>query len=791
MSARGVVGTVVRRYARRHPIHKHSSFGGMAIHQTIVRRLLSPMETSSDNSIAARGRQPSARVAEAIVESLLAAHKAGTLDEWLRRHRRCGRWLARHWLRPVHGVAAETLDAAHPAGAVTLLLRWAVGQLRPDHETLGKPIPRDAWLDRTSWRPVLALACQFGFLPVPPFRDRYRGHADEVAASQLCGLWSVGTSTYYRYLDKGKRALAQLLRDVPASTARRLALRHEAAEHAWRQTGLAAGAERQAWHARHASSALLGGDSASALWHLAHAGDTGAFICALQRHSVELANEDETDPLMEQVAAATDAPRERFDLLLAEAGLWRMRGDAAREQASFEQALRIAADADDALMLGIVYGALGKFHEPRDLDRAFAYYQDSAECLRRSGLADDRSAAVEAIEEYVATLVRLAWLLVLRNDPRAKAVLERAQALCTRHTLSPATVAMLEQTWGECLRRAGELPRALEHKHRALLLYERIDDRQAILKTCGNLSLIYGEAKDFAKAREYARRVLALAETLTVEPEIIASTHMNLGVACFWQADYAQAQQEYQQALDIAMHHRLHRVAGLAHYNLAEVAYLQFKQSGDAMDESRGDAHAAAAVAIWPHESDPTHTEATRRLKREILGPGDERSRDRMLPSEAAAHYAEVSEVQRQREMLALPGAPQEHVRAHLAIARAYLSIAMKEREAALALIDRHALTDSFADEIDALRATFSRELTREQKLATQWREATADLISTQRCNALLDQLIRAGSVNKSGYAELCALSPATASKHLVTLAERGLLVQTGKGPATRYTLPA
>ena len=130
-------------------------------------------------------------------------------------------------------------------------------------------------------------------------------------------------------------------------------------------------------------------------------------------------------------------------------------------------------------------------------------------------------------------------------------------------------------------------------------------------------------------------------------------------------------------------------------------------------------------------------------------------------------------------------------MRAHLAIARAYLAIAMKEREAALALIDRHALGDGFAAELDALRATFERTLTREQKLVAQWRDATADLISTQRCAAVLEQLFRAGSLNKSGYAELCALSPATASKHLVTLAERGLLVQTGKGPATRYTLPA
>lgn len=749
------------------------------------------METSTHNFVPPRLREVPARVAEAVAESLVAAHKAGTLDEWLRRHRRLARWLARHWLRPVHGVAAETLDAAQPAQAVALLLCWAVGQLRPDHAPLGDPIPREAWLDRTSWRPVLALACQFGFLPVPAFRDRYRGHPDEAAASQLCGLWSVGTSTYYRYLDKGRRALAQLLRDVPVPAGRRLSLRQAAAEHAWARSGLEPGAQRHAWHARHAASALLGGDSASALWHLAQAGDTAAFIRALQRHSVELANEDETDPLLQLMGDAAATPRDRFDLLLAEAALWRMRGDAVREQASLERALRIAADADDALLLGIVYGALGKFHEPRDLDRAFAYYQDSAECLRRSGLADDRSASAEAIEEYVATLVRLAWLLVLRNDPRAKAVLERAQALCHRHALSPATLAMLEQTWGECLRRAGDLTRALEHKHRALLLYERIDDRQAILKTCSNLGLLYGEARDLPRASEYARRVLALAATMTVEPEIIASTHINLGVAHFWQSGYAEARREYEAALDIAMRHRLHSIAGRAHYNLAEVAYLEFRQSGDPQDESRGDRHAAAAVAVWPHESDPTHIEATKKLKREILGPGDDRSRDRMLPSEAVAHYAEVSEVQRQRELLALPGAPQEHVRAHLAIARAYLAIAMKEREAALALIERHALADSFADEIDALRTTFSRELTREQKLAAQWRKATADLISTQRCNALLDQLIRAGSVNKSGYAELCALSPATASKHLVTLAERGLLVQSGKGPATRYSLPA
>jgi Fic family protein len=147
--------------------------------------------------------------------------------------------------------------------------------------------------------------------------------------------------------------------------------------------------------------------------------------------------------------------------------------------------------------------------------------------------------------------------------------------------------------------------------------------------------------------------------------------------------------------------------------------------------------------------------------------------------------------VRRHREQLAVPGAPQDHVGAHLAIARAYLSIAMKEREAALSLIERHGLGQRFIDEIESLRQTFDRELTREQKLAAQWRQATADLLSAQRCAAVLEALMASGYVNKSAYAELCALSPATASKHLGTLAERGLLVQTGRGPATRYLLPA
>ncbi len=105
-------------------------------------------------------------------------------------------------------------------------------------------------------------------------------------------------------------------------------------------------------------------------------------------------------------------------------------------------------------------------------------------------------------------------------------------------------------------------------------------------------------------------------------------------------------------------------------------------------------------------------------------------------------------------------------------------------------MIHKHNLREAFDDEFAQLKQTFERELTREQRLAAQWKQAGADLLGDERRAALLGELLRNGAINKSGYAQVCGLGLATASKHLGTLAERGLLVQTGKGPSTRYVLP-
>lgn len=731
-----------------------------------------------------------AAVVDALLALALAAHKAGTLDELLRRRPRFTRWFSRRFLRPVLGTSGDALRGeSASADAVSLWLRWAVLQLRPDQHTELAGIESQAWIERTSWRPFLAVMCHFGFAPVPDFRQRYHRRADESAADNLCGLWAVGPSTFYRYLDKGRRLIAEGLMDPLRVGEKTQVLRRMAQSQAYVRLGLDEADARTHWHRLQASDALLLRDAPTAWWHQLQARDWDAAVELLQRFRIELATDPETDAMLERLAGEALPPRVRFALCLAQASIWQVRNAEERERQAYEQALRIASAADDRLMLGKAYGALGKFYELRDADRAFVCYEDSAEFLRiarQAGEGDE----TQTVQEYLGTLVKLAWLHVLRNDPRSRTVLDKAEQLRADHALKPEAIGMLEQTWGEYWRRAGDLQRALTHKHRALNIFERLGDQRSILITYLNLSLIHGEAKDFDRAIACSERILDIGRRISLEPEMESSTRLNLGATYFWQGRYDLAIEQYRLALETGRGANLPLHMRRAHYNLAEAHYKRFQIGQDAQDEHLGDAHAAAALKGPAAESDPAHVEATRNLKTEILGPRDGQTYDRLLPEEFAAHFEEMADVQRHRAVLAVPVGPQAHVSAHLAIANAYLAISSKEREAALSLIRKHGLGDQFAAQLEGLRVTFNRELTREQNLAVQWQRQAGELLQEQRRIALLEYLFRAGSIQKSMYAKVCGVGLATASKHLSTLAQLGLLEQTGNGPSTRYVLP-
>ena len=151
-----------------------------------------------------------------------------------------------------------------------------------------------------------------------------------------------------------------------------------------------------------------------------------------------------------------------------------------------------------------------------------------------------------------------------------------------------------------------------------------------------------------------------------------------------------------------------------------------------------------------------------------------------------------MREVQRQRAALAVPLDAPQRVEAHLAIAQR-LPRDRGQGTRGRGGADRRASAAASASTGAGAtaRQTFDRALTREQHLAgAVAQREPATCCARNAAHAVLQHLLQAGSINKSGYARLCGVGLATASKHLGLLAERGLLVQTGKGPSTRYQLP-
>ena len=726
---------------------------------------------------------------EEMLDAALTALRMGTLELLIRQQPRAARWLMRPFMPLLAGSAGDELSSTHePSVAAATLLRWLVSQLRPDQEPRLDRIDDEAWLQLLAWRPMLALMCHYRLADVPPFPGRYRRRADEAAVDNLCGLWDVGPSTFYRYVERAKHQMAQVALEAPASVVRRLALRRFVLGDIERRGRWVDDEARCQWHRQQAGALRTRGAAVSALWHALQArdGELAADILGVQ--AAALAGEPETDALVERASALPIEARSRVHLWLGRAALARTRNAVDRELMALDSALKLATETADPLLMGTAYAALARFHESRDADRAFACYDDSATYLMA---ADPQHRDAATVAQYMNTLVRLAWMHVLRNHPQAKTMLERADALRAAHRVPEDLVGMLEQSWGEYWRIAGDLPRALQAKHRALNTFERIGDQRSVLVTYLNLITLHGEARELERAEAYAQRVFEVARRTIVEPSILVSTHGNLAAAYVWADRYVRAIDEYQAALQHALGANLRLHANRTRMNLASAYYRLFVESQDAAYERLGDAELEAFFQAPATERTPSLTETARQLKAEALGARAEHSADRLLSGEAAEHLVEMAEIQRQRQGIAQADSPQQRARAHLAIAGAYLSISAKEREAARALAVKHQLGEALLAELDQLRVTFDRDLTIEQRLMAQWQRQAADLLDDSRRAVLIERLLRDGAINKSAYAEVCVVSPATASKHLAAFAERGLLEQTGKGPSTRYRLPS
>lgn len=736
-------------------------------------------------------------LAEELLDSALNAWRQGALPALIEQRPRAARWM----LRQLHPLVRSTLgDRWLPslAGEVAWLLGWAVIRLRPDRVLSLSEIPAEAWWETPAWRPMIAVACHMRLMAIPDLAQRYRRAADEPAAANLCGLWNVEASTFYRYLDRGRRNMLRLVHE-PLAVDDRLALRRHLCGELFSARGWSAPAERQCWHLEQAELARLKGQAATAVWHALQAAQaahdaqagpaapgvlSGEWLLGL---AATLAGEPECDLFLDQWAGCSGSPQGEFNVWLARATVARMRQLPEREEQSCRQALLLAERAGEGLLRALAFTALGRCYEARDADRAFACYEDALNCLRALEPGFERP---EIRAAYANALVRLAYMYVRRSQASARTMLEEVTQLQQQSGLPDDVAGLLEQAWAEYWRFAGDLERALNARLRALNIFERTGDARSVLSTYRNLMVIYAEQKDVDRVEAYAQKIFHAATRQAVEPAIMVGAHGNLGYAYSLVGGYETAAKHYRQALAIAVSSRLEQTANIVRHNLANAYFQLFLARGEPEYERLGDEQAELILKASPVAVTASLVERTRALKSEVLGRQPESSMDRLLDDESSLHLAEMSEIRRERLALSTQDDAAAQAHARLAITRAYLTIAAKEREAARELIASEGLLEQFAAELDALPRAFDRDLTREQALGVLWKQSAADLLDDARRSTLLAHLHREGAVNKSGFAALAGVAPATASKHLVMLAERGLLVQRGKGPSTRYELP-
>jgi tetratricopeptide (TPR) repeat protein len=722
-----------------------------------------------------------AALAEELLDAAFVALRIGGFEDLVAAHARAARWMVRRHLPVLRSTLGDDAAAGAALHATALLLlRWALACLRPDRAPHLDALPEAAWTELPSWRPLLAVLCQTRLSAVPAFPARYRRRPDESAVDNLCGLWDVGPSSFYRYIERARRRLAQIATGVPDAAAR-LSLRAFVVD-AWGPPP----ALRMAWHAQRAALARQA-DPVGAVWHAMQAGEVAAAVEVLRAAAPALAGEPETDALLAGLDAGAQAPAQRVDLLLVQAVLARTRQEPEREGRTLEQALQVAQEADDARLLGAVYGELGRFHEPRNSDRAFAAYEDSLKYLQAAD-PGDQNPALRTLR--LTSLVRLAWMQVVRDHPRAKEMLEGADALRRRHGGADDLVGLLEQSWGEYWRRAGNHQRALQARHRALNAFERINDRRSVLVTYLNLILLHGDACEEAQALDYAQRVFTVAQATAVEPAILVSTYGNLGVAHARVHHYPAAIEAFGRALDLATVADLRLHANRMRLNLASAHFGLFVQTRDPEHERLGDTALAAVLQAPPSETTPSLVETAKGLKAEVLGEMPDRLVDRLLDDESAAHLAEMAEIGRRRAALKRDHGPAQALRDRFEIAAAYVRIAARERDAAVRWARGHGLAEHVPDELARLDRPWIDGADPAQALAAAWRGPAGDLIDDRRRQAVAERLLGEGELSKASYGEAAAVSPATASKHLALLTQRGLLVQTGRGPATRYRLP-
>jgi CHAT domain-containing protein/Tfp pilus assembly protein PilF len=112
---------------------------------------------------------------------------------------------------------------------------------------------------------------------------------------------------------------------------------------------------------------------------------------------------------------------------------------------------------------------------------------------------------------------------------------------------------------GNCYRRLGDLPRALDFVQHGMDIKAQLGDKLEVGKSHNQFGLIYWDMADYSKAIHHFQQAIALGNELE-DRELEGQAHNNLGLVYDEMGNYQHSQEQYRQALQI--HRAAHNERG-------------------------------------------------------------------------------------------------------------------------------------------------------------------------------------------------------------------------------------
>jgi CHAT domain-containing protein/predicted negative regulator of RcsB-dependent stress response len=188
-------------------------------------------------------------------------------------------------------------------------------------------------------------------------------------------------------------------------------------------------------------------------------------------------------------------------------------------------------------------------------------------------------ASGRAEETADAILARGRQLYTEQGPQAALPVYEQALALYRKASDRRGEAIVLGYI-GNCHKKFGNLPKALDYLNQALAIKREIHDKLEEGKTLSHLGLVYWEMGNYRQAIDHLTQSIALARELR-DQELEAASLNNLSLVYDEQGDYRRSLEQYQRALELHRATQFHEGESATLGNIGGVYLLlgQFREA--------------------------------------------------------------------------------------------------------------------------------------------------------------------------------------------------------------------